>query len=328
MNKTIFRVLVNTCLGLVLIFVWSRFVNISLILDSLKSAKWQITAIFFIFFITSTLFRALRLKILLGRFNLPVKDLLMLNFLSQFLSFMIPLRLGELTKSIYLNSRFDLPLVKSVVWIFVDRFFDFWVVFLVASMVLAVDPMLPQSLIQLIWLVFFGVSLFVALSLGLTNLFKKILKRIFSFIPQSKLAEKLTFFTHSIIDGFEILKSGPLRFVSLILLSIMATLSDAAIWWVSFKAVNFEINPVRLLLGDVLSALTFLIPAAPGYVGSAEASILAVFSGLLGVDPNISSSAAVLFHILTLIALPVFGILSLYFLKFDLNLVWKKLKRE
>ena len=59
----------------------------------------------------------------------------MLNLLCQFLSFMIPVRAGEITKSAYLTSQFDLPLGKSLIWVFVDRFFDFWVIlFLIAAL--------------------------------------------------------------------------------------------------------------------------------------------------------------------------------------------------
>jgi len=67
--------------------------------------------------------------------------------------------------------------------------------------------------------------------------------------------------------------------------------------------------------------------SAPGYVGSAEVSGLAVFGGVLGLESNLASAATVLMHIITTVCLLVFGITSLYLLKFDLGQVWRKVRK-
>ena len=78
----------------------------------------------------------------------------------------------------------------------------------------------------------------------------------------------------------------------------------------------------------MLNSLTFLIPAAPGYVGSAEAAGLAVFTYGLGYDKIYVSASTVIFHALSLIYILSSGIYGLYALKFNLGLVWKKVLRK
>jgi uncharacterized membrane protein YbhN (UPF0104 family) len=78
----------------------------------------------------------------------------------------------------------------------------------------------------------------------------------------------------------------------------------------------------------MLNSLTFLIPAAPGYVGSAEAAGLAVFSLGLGFDKTGVAAATLLYHAFVLIFMLIFGLIGLYFLKFDLRLVWQKLRKK
>jgi uncharacterized membrane protein YbhN (UPF0104 family) len=97
---------------------------------------------------------------------------------------------------------------------------------------------------------------------------------------------------------------------------------------VAFSGFGIKFSLPQSIFGNALAALTFLVPSAPGYVGSAEASGLAVFGGVLGVDANIASAAIILFHVLTLIMLLFWGFVGIYLLKFDLGLVWKKLRGQ
>ena len=132
----------------------------------------------------------------------------------------------------------------------------------------------------------------------------------------------------SVIDGALFLKRGFFPTTAIFSLTLLATLADAFAWSVLFLGFQNPEPFLKVLLGSMLSALTYLIPAAPGYVGSAEASGLAVFHYGLGMDKTLISAATLLYHGLTLIYMLVFGLLSLYFLKFDLSLVWKQFKKS
>lgn len=328
LNKNLLRrIAFNSALGIILIFLWTRFVNLEETLVILKKVQLQYLFFFFVFFIISSALRGLRLKLLLKDQRISLKDVIMLNFLSQFLSFMIPVRAGELTKSVYLTTQFQQPLAKTMVWVFVDRFLDFWVVLLmISTFLLSVPTNLPSQFIRAA----FVLSLLFSLAFILAVKSEKISKRIVNFLSKFFIVPNIKrwfiSFAHTVIEGFEILRRHPLELLELVSLTLLATIFDGLIWMVIFLSVGVSLDFAKSLLGNALAALSFLIPAAPGYVGSAEAATLAVFGGVLGVETNFVSAASVVFHVLTIFALLLFGICSLYLLKFDLNLVWKRLK--
>lgn len=321
MKKVLIRVAVNSLLGLVLIFIWSRFVNFNELLNTLKTTNIQLALVFFLFFCLSSLLRSLRLKFLLIKQRVPLKDLIYVNFLGQFLSFMVPIRAGEIAKSVFLFSQYKLPLSRSIVWILLDRFLDFWTnLALVGILMMFTKSNVPGNFGALLFLIFASfslVSLFMIYKSDLT-------KSIVIFLTKKT---KIGHIANSIIDGFEVLRRKPLELLVLLALSLSALISDALIWLYVLFALGVQLGYLEVLLGSLLSALTFLIPAAPGYVGSAEASTLAVFSGVLSLPANLSSAAAILYHILAAIALLVSGLTSLYLLKFDLKLVWKQIRK-
>lgn len=329
MNKLFLRILANTFLGAILVLIWTRFVNIEEIFRILQRVEIRFALLFFAFFIISGLLRALRLKLLLGKFKLPFKDVLMLNLLCQFLSFMIPIRAGEIAKSAYLTSQFDLPLGKSLIWVFVDRFFDFWAVLLVIAVLLPfMVTGLPESSVKIIPVLFLGLTVVFVLAVVSESFFKSVTNRLARYLVFDKFRNIFIRITHTVVEGVGVLRRPAKETGVLLGLTLLATLSDAAIWMTVFMSLGVNIGAAKALLGTALTALTFLVPAAPGYVGSAEAAGLAVFSGALGVEPNLASAVVVFFHILTVLVILVGGIASLYLLKFDLNLVWKKLRRD
>lgn len=327
-NKLFLRITLNSALGLLFVFIWSRFVDLEELWGNLQKADFKIVVpLFLAFFVLSSSLRAFRLKVLLSQKGLPFKDILMLNWLSQFLSFSIPIRAGEVAKSAYLTAQFNIPLGKALILVFLDRFLDFWAVLLLVSVLLTVTPTaLPESLAKTLLLLFAVFTLAFILILKSHNLFKKLIVFLSNFLVVSKLKSGFVSFTHSIVDGFEVFRSQPVLLGKLLVITFAAFVSDGMLWAVVFSSIGVNLPMVRAILGNALSALTFLIPAAPGYVGSAEVSALAVFSGVLGIESNIASTAAVLTHILTLVVLLGVGLIAIYFLKFDLGIVWKKIR--
>ena len=125
------KILLNTVLGLVLIYVWSRFVDLGQISSTLSKVSLIYLGPIFLFMLLSPIIRALRLKIFLSKVKkISLKDLIFLNGVAMMLNFFIPIRAGEIAKGVYLNNRYQLNLGKSVIWIFLDRFVDFLAVLL------------------------------------------------------------------------------------------------------------------------------------------------------------------------------------------------------
>lgn len=323
--KAFLRILINSLIGVVLILIWLKFVNLSELIKVLKTTDSKYVFGVLFFFITSGVLRSIRLKLLLNSIQIPLKNLIFLSFLSQLLSFIIPLRVGEISKSVYLSTHYQLPLAKSVIWILLDRFLDFWGnLMLISVLILIVTIKLPNNFQLIVFLSLIIFTVITVLMIKSINFSKKILKLLSSLLIFPKLKKVFLATSLTIVEGFEILDRHPLEFLLLILISLVALFSDALIWFFIFASLNINLGFLKTLLGSLISALTFLIPSAPGYIGSAEASGLVVFGGILGINSNIASAVAVLNHLLTTIALLISGLASLYLLKFDLNLVFKR----
>lgn len=229
--KILLRIGINTLIGAVLVFVWLQFVSIGEIFAVLKNIEGKYLSLLFVFFIISGLLRSLRLKVLLSKFPLPFIRLVYISFLSQFLSYLIPLRAGELAKGVYLSNQHQLPFGRSLVWVLIDRFMDFWMNLLIISILLLfiylnISPQLRLTiLILLLGFTFF--SVFMVISQSFSSKFINIVSNILIFEKLKKVFLKLTL---TIIEGFQVLKRNPTELFILIFLTFITAISDSFIW--------------------------------------------------------------------------------------------------
>lgn len=324
------KILLNTLLGIVLIFIWSRFVNLGQIFLTLSKVDFIFLVPIFFFMLLSPVIRAIRLKIFLSEIKkIKLLDLIYLNGAAMMLNFFIPVRAGEIVKGVYLNNKYGLPLGKSVIWIFIDRFVDFLAVLMLATLLFFIVP----TALNVTFIIVITVILITALFLTYLIIYKSnFAKKLFNFLKHllierhiKRYFDKLSNF---ILESFAILDRHPKDLALMTVITVLAYAADASIWYFTFAALSASQNFFKMYLGQVLSALTYLVPAAPGYVGSAEASGLLILSGVFSIAPNLASAMTVLFHIISAVFVLVFGLISLYALKIDLGVVFKKLFKK
>lgn len=324
--KTIIKVLINTALGLILVLIWLRFVNIQEVLTTLSRVELEKVIPIYIFTIISLLIRSFRLKLLLSKIKkIKFLDLFFLNGAGLMINFLIPIRAGEIAKGVYLHSQYDLPFGKSLVWIFIDRLIDFLVVIILAAVFFLIIPTkLPNNFpitLSAAFAVFTGI---VYLMVYQTNLARKLFRFLSHLLIFSIIKRYFERIYEFFLDAFSILKRKPIETFILLITTSIAYLSESFIWYFAFLAIGSKQEILNMYLGQLLSALTYLVPAAPGYIGSAEASGLLIFSGVFGIEPNLASSMVVLFHVTTAIFVIVFGIISVYSLNLDLREIFRK----
>lgn len=325
-----FKVIFNTILGLVLILIWSRFVNLNEIVGLLSKVNLIYLGPVFLFMLLSPMIRAIRLQIFLSEVKkIKIKELVFLNGAAMMLNFFIPVRAGELVKGVYLNTHYQLPLGKSVIWIFIDRFVDFLAVLLLAVILFFLVPTaLSITFITIIIIILITALLLTYLVIYQVGFSKKLVSFLRYLLIVNYIKIYFDKFSSFILESFAILRRHPGDLSLMTFLTILAYAADAAIWYFTFMALGANQNFLRMYLGQLLSALTYLVPAAPGYVGSAEASGLLILSGIFGIAPNLASAMIVLLHILTAIFILIFGLISIYSLKIDLGLIFRKLFKK
>lgn len=330
MIKTLIRILINTAIGIVLIYFWLKLVNLEEIWQALQSFNPLILIPVMLLMALATISKALRFKILLSKtVKISALRIINLTLLSQLLSFTIPVRLGEIAKGVYLSTHYDLHFGRAVVWVFLDRFLDFWAVLGMSLLLLTVVPTnFPQGLaVTLFFAVAFCSLLVIAVSLK-PELFKKLIGILSNLMILKSLKKRFRDLGFFIIDCFSLLEGNLKRSFGILILTILGAFFEGLSWLIVLRAFTPDIELLRIWLGSMLNSLSFIIPAAPGYVGSAEAAGLAVFSYGLGLNKTIVSASTLIIHALSLIFILSSGISGLYMLKFNLGLVWKKLLKR
>ncbi len=325
------KIIFNTLLGLSLIFIWSRFVSLGQIVATLSRVNLVYLGPIFLFMLLSPILRAIRLKVFLSEIKkIALKDLIFLNGVAMCLNFFIPIRAGEIAKGIYLNTHYNLNLGKSVIWIFLDRFVDFLVVLLLSALLLNFVPTtLPITFKTTVAAVFMVALIITYLAIFQIKLARKIVNILKAFLIEKNIKIYFDRFTSFILDSFSILDRHPKDLTLMISITIVSYAVDATIWYLTFIALGFPQDFWKMYLGQLLSALTYLIPAAPGYIGSAEASGLLILSGIFGITANLASAMIVLAHITTAIFVIIYGLFSIFSLKIDLRVILNKaLKRK
>lgn len=325
------KILFNTILGVVLIFIWSRFVNLHQIFSNLSKANLiYLGPVIFFMFLSPTI-RAIRLKVFLSEIKkIKLLDLIFLNGAAMMLNFFIPIRAGEIVKGIYLNSNYQLPLGKSVVWIFMDRFVDFLAVLLLAGVLFFVVPTaLDIKFITVITIILISVLLLTYLMVFRAKFAKKLFNLLQHILIFNSIKIYFDKFSTFILESFTILRRHPKDLSLMMGITVLAYAADAAIWYFSFMALGVNMSFLKMYLGQLLSALTYLVPAAPGYVGSAEASGLLILSGVFSIQANLASAMIVLLHITSALFVLIFGLISIYSLKIEVGALLKRaLKRS
>ncbi len=328
--KTLVRILINTIIGVILVFIWSRFVDLKQILDTISQAHFIYLLPTFVFMFLSPFLRAIRLHIFLAEIKkIPLWDLFFLNGAAQFINFFIPIRMGELAKGVYLNTRYNLHMGKAIIWIFLDRFVDFLTVLILTAILFFFIPTnLPQNFIISLSAVLAVALVLTYLAVFNSDFSKKLVKFLTPLLIEKHIKIYFSRFSNFILDSFSILKRHPKDLSLMGALTVLAYGADAGIWYFTFKALESNQSILKMYLGQILSALTYLIPAAPGYVGSAEASGTLILTGIFGIELNLASAMIVLFHITTAVFMIILGLISIFNLKLDLGLIFKKAFRK
>jgi len=325
MNKNITQILLNTLIGIALIYLWGRIVPVGEVVEKLGQTNvWNLVVCILLLTFGGVL-RGARLWVLLPKGEISLKNSVFITLLSQCLSFIIPLRLGEVTKSLYLATQSKkITFSKAIIWVFLDRFIDFWTVILLVCLLIPFSPIsFPASLKQVIFVSATVLTAGLSLTIYYPNLILKIVTTVLKIVYPINLREIITKFVNFIFSTLEIIPKDTSRQLVLLALTFLSWILEAVVWLILLREVGI-IDPsfIIIFVGTLLLVLSFLIPSAPGYVGTLQAAGVVIFSYLFGYDEISVSAAAVLFNIVMLIGSLVPGVISIYVLDIKLKNLW------
>ena len=291
-------------IGIGLLVAASRFVDLPATLHLMQQRLTTPQGVLFALLASLALvlafsIRAMRWKVLLNPVGkVRALTVLQLFLIGVFLNFLLPIRAGELAKSLILKRKTGIPLSQSLPTITMDKAFDL----LPALFVIAVVPLVGAHLDIKLWSVLvlangclLGLFLFILLAAWKRPLALGLLQRGTGMLPKA-LGSKIEGFLTGFVDALLLSANNPRVLLSAVLLTGVAVICDGLYNYFAFWTIGYHITFGEALVGYLLFNLFYLLPSPPGQVGSNEVVALLIFTGLLHLAPEQVIAMAVFFH--------------------------------
>ncbi|TDX59258.1 hypothetical protein C7959_101145 [Orenia marismortui] len=264
--------MISLMLGIAIIVYMVSRLGMNKFLEGLKNINlfWVIAAI--LIYIIDMAVRALRWKSILqeNEIKISLTDSFLAYGFGNFVNLIVPAKIGDISRSYYLNKKYNYTYISTLTSIGIDRFFDFIGVFSViyiSSLFILKDLILPiwiKNLIQIMIIVI--LSSFILLYLikkgtfkikNANNKIKKVLKEVIAIVNKSFSNKK--------------------SFVKWFLLSLAIWFLDGIVTFLVFVSVAQYLNPFLVVFANMISNLTKVFPITPGGLGVFEGTMVILF---------------------------------------------------
>jgi uncharacterized protein (TIRG00374 family) len=265
-------------------------------------------------FLGAYVVRALRWRCLLRPHVVSVRRVVAIYQVAIFVNWLLPIRAGELAKSVLLRRTDGIPVSSSLATVSIDKAMDM----LPAVALLAILPFAGVHLSHVLWvlLVFaLGVVGLGAVGLALVTLQRDrtmaVISRALVAVLPARVYSRIEFFVARFVDTLVALVRQPRLLLAAVAYTTVAVGLDALYCLLAFKAVGVPISLSVVLYGYTLFNLAYMLPTPPGQIGSNEVIGLLIFAGVFGVDRAGVGAMFVFSHPLSAILMATSGLLCL-----------------
>jgi len=325
-NRRVSLIAAQTLLGLGLLIGWALIVDLEQVGRQLASARLSLVAAAALVSLTTPYLRAARWRrVLRPLAAVPQIDLWLIGLASSLVGFVIPIRAGELARSLLLKQRHGVSIAASLPTVAVDRSFDMLAVLILGAAGALTGLSLEGTLRTVLYAGAGVFLLFVAFAVLAIVSRDRVLGLVERLLPRrlgEGLRRRLLDLLERFLSGFASLSRRPADLVPLLALSLAAAIIDAGVFYLLFASLGTRVAPMVALTGYALFVVTFIVPGAPGYVGSMEAFGSLVF-GALGAGQALAASMIVLFHGLNTLILGLTGGAAMWALGFSPAAAWR-----
>ena len=215
-----------------------------------------------------------------------------------FLNFLLPIRGGEVAKSLMLKRIANIPVSKSLPTVAMDKALDL----MPALFIMAAVPLLGIQMDIKLWAVLGLVGgllvcliFFIALAAWKRDRAISLLQKITGLLPKA-IGGKIEGFATGFVDSLLMGASQPRIFVPAILLTCVAVTFDGLFAMLAFWTIGYNIPFGTAIFGYTVYNMFYILPTPPGQVGSNEVIGLLVFAGLLHLPADKVTAMFVFSH--------------------------------
>jgi uncharacterized protein (TIRG00374 family) len=294
LNLPAARIMVGLAVGVGLLFLVARYVDIPTTIGIVRSRLTTPQGIACallsgLAFLAAFSIRGVRWKLFLNPLGkISTVKAIQLFLVGTFLNFLLPVRGGEVAKSLMLKRISNIPVSQSLPTVAMDKALDL----VPALFIMAIVPLFGVKMDIRLWLVLGLVSLmlvclicFIGVAVWKRNVAIALLQKMTSMLPKA-VGDRIEGFATNFVDSLLAGASQPKIFIPAVLLTIVAVLFDGLFALLAFWTVGVPMSLGMAIFGYALYNMFYILPTPPGQVGSNEVFGLLVFSGLLHLDPH------------------------------------------
>jgi uncharacterized protein (TIRG00374 family) len=293
LNSPAAKVAIGLIIGIGLLLLVARFVDLPATIQMLKQRLTKPPGIAFallsgVAFLFGWSVRGVRWKLFLNPIGkVSTIKAIQLYMIGIFLNFLLPIRGGEVAKSLMLKRSSGIPVSKSLPTVAMDKALDL----MPALFIMAIVPLLGVQMDIKLWLAlaFVGGILVCLMFFVLLAAWKRdsaiaLLQKLTGLFPKA-IAGKIEGFATGFVDSLLMGARQPRIFIPAILLTCVAVIGDGLFAMLAFWTIGFPIPFGTAIFGYTVYNVFYILPTPPGQVGSNEAVGLLVFGGLLHLPP-------------------------------------------
>jgi glycosyltransferase 2 family protein len=216
---------------------------------------------------------------------------------------LLPLRLGEIVRPVFLSRRARIPLSPTISSIVLERICDILLMLTLLLAVMVVYPV-PEfvrrgAVVLAVGAV--GALIFLAFAVRNRAAGERIIDRVLDVLPV-RVATPLRSIAHGLLQGLSALNDG--RIVAFVVVSSVALWSMIALTYtLSFLALDVQIPLLSGSLVTVVIVATFVsLPQAPGFLGTWQAGCVFALHDLFGVPKDVALGYSLLTWAIQMVA--------------------------
>ena len=292
LNNPVVKIVFGLLLGISMLFLISRFVDIPATLSVLRQHLTTMQGAMYALlaaasFIAAFSIRGTRWRLFLSRIcEISVLTSIQVFWVAVFLNFLLPVQGGEVAKCLIVKRIKRVPISQSLPTVAMDKSLDL----MPALFIIATVPFIPGiHMSATLWIILgtvssilLGIIFTVALMAWNRVAATKFIRFVLKVLPKG-IRGKIEGFALGFVDSLLGGASSPRTFIPAILLTCLAVTCDGFFAWFAFLTVGVStMNFGTAIFGYTTYNMFSILPNPPGQVGSNELAGELVFGGLLG----------------------------------------------
>ena len=307
MAKNILKIIISLAVSLIAGYLAFRNVHLQDVIAGIRQADWISIAIVIVLIVGAQVLRSSRWGLLLEPLETFSQRLLLpITCIGFLFVWILPARLGEITRPYLLQQNSKLGLSPAMGSIVLERLID--ATFLVVLLTICLPALqLPGMILSAFkGFVLILLAAVVLVLLGSLPAFRQRFFQVVSKVLPTSWLEFLTGVADTFYSGMQAVMSGKKLLLILALTSVIWGAALAA-FLVLFRSMDLHLGLLAGITLLVLTCLGIALPAAPGFIGNYHYACL-VALGMFGVAKDTALAYAILVHFLTIAVLVAMGL--------------------